>query len=131
MTDPDRRTACQERNRVFGVEEELDPVAPDSLRNCHLVPAKNRPSRQCYFLNVGLALIGPDEGRVAVQQNELMTGSKIQQSTQEPAGVNPDSATVLIVVPQHEADAHVSAPRDEPSSGKLHRPQRPSTGWCR
>jgi hypothetical protein len=60
MADPDRRTGCQERNRVFGIVEEIDAVAAHGLGDGILVPGQDRSGRNGDFFYRCFCAVGSD-----------------------------------------------------------------------
>jgi hypothetical protein len=70
------------------------------------------------FLDPLFAGIGPEESGIAIQEDKLVFCPEIQQGAHQTAGIDLYPAAVLVVVPQHDPDAHVCS-REDPS-GKLH-----------
>jgi hypothetical protein len=48
-------------------------------------------------------------GGIAVEENELVLGAEVEQGLQELTGVYPYPSPVLIVMPQHDSNAHALA----------------------
>jgi hypothetical protein len=57
-------------------------------------------------LNLAMGRVGAYQGRVPVEEDELVPGAELEQSLKQPLGVDPNPASVLVVVPQHDANPH-------------------------
>src|SRR5205085_7679485 len=110
MTHPDCSAACPEWNGVLGIEKKVDALLLDDLRNGELIPGEDRPAGHDDFFHARFPGVGAYECRIPVEQNEVVPRPEVEQGSQQALGVDPDSTAVLVIVPQHDANAHVSTP---------------------
>ena len=94
-------------------------MATHCLGNRDLIPGQYRASWNCDLLYCRFALKSAVQSRITVEKYELVPGPEIEQRTKEPLGVNLDSPAVLVVVAQHDPNAHRGR-SGKGSAGKLH-----------
>ena len=75
-----------------------------------LIPGKEGACGKGDFLDSRLLGMGADQGGVAIEQHEFMAGAELEHRLQQLPGVHPNAAVVLVVMAQHDPNAHEMIP---------------------
>ena len=110
VADPRRPATHGQGNRVFWVEQDVEPLTTDSHGQRHLVPEQPRPCTHHDVPNAS-ALGEESGGRVLLEeQHELMPRPEAEHLAQQFVRVDDDATGVLPDVSQHESYAHSTMP---------------------
>jgi hypothetical protein len=99
-----------EWNGVLRIEEHLDALALHGRRNGQLVPGDDGSRGEGHLLHARFAVVGADQSGIPVEENELMAAAEVQERAEELPRVYPDTAVVLVIVAQHDSNAHEFTP---------------------
>jgi hypothetical protein len=82
-----------------------------------LVPAEERSGREDDLFDLWVRGMGSDQGRIPVQKDEFMPAAELKERLEEFLSIDPHPAHMLVVMPQHDSDAHDFALRKGPWVG--------------
>jgi hypothetical protein len=107
VANPNGRAGYAERNRILWVEQYINAATSHCLGHRHLVPLQERlllPHHELFYLRVGA--ITPHQSGILVQKYELVRRWKLEHGREEPAGVDAHAALMLVIMSQHNSNAH-------------------------
>ena len=82
-------------------------MRPDGAGHGDLIPARGTCAPAApTSSDLRVAGVGADQRRIPIEEDELVPAAELEQRRQQLLGVDPDAAPVLVVVPQHDSDAH-------------------------
>jgi hypothetical protein len=110
VEDEDAGLAADQRQRVLGIEQEVDLLAAHRERHRDLVPGQlgRRVDHELAQVRVGPE--GADLLGLAIEEHELVPAGEPEHLGQHPPRVDVHAAAVLAQVAEHHAYAHGRAP---------------------